>query len=83
MRNDQNLPAEQFDSFDSDEEAPDPIEDEHHVVFTCPSYAYVRSLFPDLFSSEISSVGQFLNQLDCNRVAKFLTSARHVRKNIG
>lgn len=80
--NDQNIPAEQFDSFDSDEEAADPIEDEHHVVLMCPSYAYVRTLFPDLFGPEISSVGDFVNQSNCNRVAKFLTWVRHVRMNI-
>ncbi len=32
------LPAAQFDSFDSDEDADDPIEDEHHVIFACSGY---------------------------------------------
>ena len=67
------LPADQFDSFDSDEESTDPVEDEHHVTFDCPSYTYARQLFPDIFGSNIVTVSQFLNQPDCNRVARFLT----------
>ena len=60
-------------SFDSDEESIDPVEDEHHVIFDCPSYTYARQLFPDIFGSNIVTVSQFLNQPDCNRVARFLT----------
>ena len=50
------LPANRFDSFDSDEESSDPVEDEHHVIFDCPSLAYVRQLLPDIFSSNIVTV---------------------------
>ncbi len=67
------LPAAQFDSFDSDEDADDPIEDEHHVIFACSGYVYARQLFPDLFSETTSTVGHFLSQPNPNRVAKFLT----------
>ncbi len=38
------LPAAQFDSFDSDEDADDPIEDEHHVTF-----AFLAMCMPDSF----------------------------------
>ena len=31
--------ADCFDAFDSDEDAPDPIEDEHHAIFECSAYA--------------------------------------------
>ena len=74
--------ADQFDSFDSDEESTDPVEDEHHVIFDCPSYTYARQLFPDIFGSNIVTVSQFLNQPDCNRVARFLTWVRHMRMNM-
>ncbi len=46
---------EQFDSFDSDEDADDPIEDEHHVIFACSGYVYVRQLFQDLFGESTSN----------------------------
>ena len=75
------IPAQYFDSFDSDEEGPDPIEDEHHMIFECSAYASARIQFQDLFGSDISDVGQFLNQADCNRVAKFLSWARMMRMN--
>ena len=29
------IPAAQFDSFGSDEDAPDPIEDEPHTIYSC------------------------------------------------
>ena len=70
----ENIPDRLFDNFDSDSDASDPIEDEQHAVFDCPSYIYVRSLFLDLFAGNVSTVGQFLSQPSCNRVAKFLTS---------
>ena len=38
-----------FDAFDSDEDAPDPIEDEHHAIFECSAYATTRQMFSDLF----------------------------------
>ena len=75
------LPAAQFDSFDSDEDADDPIEDEHHVIFACSGYMYARQLFPDLFSETTSTVGHFLSQPNPNRVAKFLTWVRSMRLN--
>ena len=76
------LPAAQFDSFDSDEDADidEPIEDEHHVIFACSGYVYARQLFPDLFS-KTTSVGHFLSQPNPNRVAKFLTWVRSIRLN--
>ena len=43
------LDAAQFDSFDTDDEATDPIEDEHHAIFACSGYVYARQLFQDLF----------------------------------
>ncbi len=59
-----------------------PVEDEHHVIFDCPEYTYVRKQFPDLFSSSVYSIGHFLNQPDCNRVAKFLTQVKAMRLNL-
>ena len=73
------LDAAQFDSFDSDDGAADPIEDEHHAICACSGYGYARQLFQDLFSESISSVDQFLSQPNCNCVAKFLTWIRHMR----
>ncbi len=75
------LPAAQFNSFDSDEDADDPIEDEHHVTFACSGYVYARQLFLDLFSETTSTVGHFLSQPNANRVAKFLTWVRSMRLN--
>ncbi len=49
------LPAAPFDSFDSGEDADDPIEDEHHVLFACSGYVSARQLFQDLFSQSIST----------------------------
>ncbi len=60
------LPAAQFDTFDSDEDAYDTIEDEHHVMFACSGYVYARQLFT-------STIGHFLSQPNPNCVAKFLT----------
>ena len=34
--------ADCFDAFDSDEDGPDPIEDEHHAIFECSAYATTR-----------------------------------------
>ncbi len=56
------LPAAQFDSFDSDEDAADPIEDEHHVIFAGEVYATNGQLFPDFFNETTSTVGHFLSQ---------------------
>ena len=71
--------ADCFDAFDSDEDAPDPIEDEHHAIFDCSAYATTRQMFSNLFPSHVSTVSQFLNQPDCNRLAKFLTWIRMLR----
>ncbi len=76
-----NVPTNCFDAFDSDEDAPDPIEDEHHAIFECSAYATTRQMFSDLFPSHVSTVSQFLNQPDCNRLAKFLTWIRMLRLN--
>ena len=35
-----------------------------------------------IFGSNIVTLSQFLNQHDCNRVARFLAWARHVRMNL-
>ncbi len=48
----------------SDEDADDPIEDEHHVIFACSGYVNAKQLFPDLFSQATSTVGHFLSQPD-------------------
>lgn len=76
------LPEAEFDSFDSDEEGADPIEDEHHMIFDCSGYSYARDLFKDLFAQNVVTVGQFLNQPNHHRLAKFLTWARMMRMNI-
>ncbi len=73
------LPAAQSDSFDSYEDADDPIEDEHHVIFACSGYVYDRQLLQDLLSESISNVGQFLSQPNPNPVAQFLTWVRSMR----
>ena len=52
------LAHEWFDSFDSDDESRDPVEDEHHAIFDCSGNAYARDLFPDLFQGHISTVSQ-------------------------
>ena len=76
------LPPEEFDAFDSDEECSDPIEDEHHAIFDCSAYADAREQYRDLFQIHITTVGDFLNQPQCNRLAKFLTWIRMLRMNI-
>ena len=53
------------DCFDSDEDAPDPIEDEHHAFFKCSACATTRQMLSDFFPSHVSTVSQFLNQPDC------------------
>ena len=49
----------------------DGVEDEQHVIFTCPKYAAQRRQFPDLFGEEISGVCDFMRQ-DARRVASFI-----------
>ncbi|KAK9841408.1 hypothetical protein WJX74_005242 [Apatococcus lobatus] len=67
------IAPECWDAFDSDDESSGHIEDEHHAIFDCSGYTYARELFQDLFQSHITSISQFLNQPQCNRLAKFLT----------
>ena len=67
-------------AFDPDEDAPD-LEDEHHAIFECSAYATTRQMCSDLFPSHVSTVSQFLNQPDCNRLAKLLTWIRMLRLN--
>ena len=75
------LPAELWDASDSGDDSEGPVEDEHHAVFDCPGYMYAREQFQDLFQSHIATVGQFLNQPQCNRLVKFLTWIRACRMN--
>ena len=64
-----------------DEECSDPIEDEHHAIFDCSAYADAREQYRDLFQVHITTVGDFLNQPQCNRLAKFPTWIRMLRMN--
>ncbi len=73
--------TDHFDSFDSDEDADDPIEDEHHVGFACSGDVYARQLFQDSLSESTSTVGQFLSQPNPRCVVKFLTWVRSMRLN--
>ena len=67
------LPPEEFDAFYSDdEERSYPVEDEHHAIFDCSAYADAQEQCCDLFQSHITIFGAFLNQPQCNRLAKFL-----------
>ena len=75
------LTDELWDAFGSDDDSDRPIQDEHHAIFDCPGYAYAREQFQDLFQSHITTVSQFLNQPQCNRLAKFLTWIRACRMN--
>ena len=76
-----DVPADCFDAFDSDQDAPDPIGDEHDAILGCSAYATTRRMCSDLFPSHVSTVSQFLNQPDCNRLAKVLTWIRMLRLN--
>ncbi len=53
------LPAALFDGLDSDGDADDPIEEQHHVISAYSGYVYTRQKFQDLFSELMSTVGQF------------------------
>ncbi len=44
-----DVSADCFDALDSDEDAPDPIEDEHHAIFECSDYATTRQIFSSFF----------------------------------
>ena len=66
------MPPEEFDALDpDDEERSDPIEDEHHAICDCSGYADARERYRDLFQSLFTTVGVFLNQPQCNGLAKF------------
>ena len=45
----------------------------HRVIFDCSGYVYANEHFQDLFQSHITAVSQFVNQPQCNLLAKFLT----------
>ena len=75
------LPAELWDAFDSDDDSDGPIEDGHHAIFDSPGYIDAREQFQDLFQRHITTVSQFLNQPQCNRLAKFLIWIRACRMN--
>ncbi len=51
------ISANQFDSFDSNDKVPDPIENGHHGIFACLEYSYARKHVPVVFSSSVVSVG--------------------------
>ena len=70
-----------WNAFDLDDESSGHIEDEHHAIFDCSGYTYVRELFQDLSQRHITSIGQFLNQPQGNRLAKFLAWIRMMRMN--
>ena len=64
-----------------DDESDGPVEDEHHAIFDCPGYMYAREQFQDMFQRHITTVSQFLDQPQCNRLARFLTWIRACRMN--
>ena len=66
---------------DSDDECSDPIEAEHHAIFDCSAYAHAQKQYRDLFQGHIATFRDFLNQSQCNRLAKFLTWIRMLRMN--
>ena len=45
------LAPENFDSFDSDDESIDPVDDEHNAFFECSGYSYARELFLTFFGA--------------------------------
>ena len=51
-------------------------------VFVCSRYRFAQEAFPDLFSAGILTVGQFLRQPDCKRVAQFLSEIKFVRSRL-
>ena len=58
------------------------LEDEHHAIFTCPSFDFIRQDHPNLLE-KYSSVGAILNPCpgDIYEVAKFLSEIDNVLKN--
>ena len=75
------LPPECWDAFDSDDENSGDVEDEHHAIFDCPTYVDAREHFQDLLQSHITTVSQFVNQPQCNQLAKFLTEIKMLHMN--
>ena len=59
-------------SFCPDDDSNGPTEDEHQAICDCPDYVYARKQFHDLSQSHITTVSQFLNQPQFNRLAKCL-----------
>ena len=55
------LAPENFDSFDSDDESSEPVDDEHRAIFECSGYTHASERFPDLSQGHISTVSHFLN----------------------
>ena len=64
-----------FDIFDPKDDSPEPIEDEHHMNGEC-------SRSTGLFRQRIVTVGQYSNQPNRHRLAKFLTWAKTMRVNL-
>ena len=78
---DPGLPAELLNAFESDDESDGPVKNEHRAIFNCPGYMYAREQFQDLSQSHITTVSEFLDQPQCNRLARFLTWIRACRMN--
>ena len=51
-------------------------------LFESSGYTEARVLFQDLFGQQIVTVGQFSNQPNHHRLAKFLTRARMTSKGV-
>ena len=56
-----DVPAGRLAAFDSDENAPDPIEDEQHACFECSGYATAKQMVSIRGGSMLSSDGQALS----------------------
>lgn len=61
------------DSFDSDDQSIDPVDEEHHTIFGCSGNAHALEPFFDLSQGHISRVSHFLNEPQCKKMANFLT----------
>ena len=71
--------ANQPRAYGSDE----PVEDEHLAtgMFECPGYVYIREISQELFQNHTTTVSQFVNQPQRNRLAQFLTWIKACRIN--
>ena len=58
--------------------ASDRVEDEHHLIFTCPLYDNLRLQYADLFSTACLDVSSFLSQ-DQRRIAQFIHACFDLR----